>query len=139
MRKFTYLLVFSLLSNFFLLDQVLADVAMAQPFFSDAKKSIIVKKSSPKFAIILPSNPTTGFMWILRDYDGSLITPVSRKYHAPRTKLIGAGGYEKWTFRVNANAFNVPLVTGITLIYARSWNMDGAEVSRFKVVTINDD
>lgn len=106
--------------------------------YSDVNKVIIVKKTSPTFTITLHSNPTTGFMWILRDYDNDLIVPMGRKYFAPRTKLLGAGGYEKWTFGITPKGFAVPLTTSITLIYARSWNLEGAEVARFKVVTAND-
>ena len=107
--------------------------------FTDAQKPIIVKKSHPLFTIILQSNPTTGFSWTLKNFDNSLIKPVKRAYvtTAPRG-LMGAGGYEKWTFEAKPESFVVPQTTSITLIYSRSWELEGAQANNFKVVTIND-
>jgi predicted secreted protein len=48
---------------------------------------------------------------------------------------MGAPGYEKWTFRVKPAGFVVPHTTNITLVYARSWEEQGAQLTNFKVVT----
>lgn len=104
--------------------------------FTDSAKAIIVERSKPTFSIILQSNPTTGYSWLLRSYDANLIAPVSRKYY-PSTdkKLVGAPGYEKWTFRVKSLGFIVPQATSITLIYAHLWDGEAVQSINFRVVT----
>lgn len=136
MRK--YIVILYVLINFFMLNLAFGQNETDQIIVTNPQKTILVKQSAPTFSIILRSNPTTGFMWILRDYDNNLITPIRKIFYSSKTKLIGAGGYEKWTFRVNPKAFAVPQTTGVTLVYARPWNMEGAEVARYKVVSIND-
>ena len=106
--------------------------------FTDQQKPIVVKRSNTVFTIVLSSNPTTGYSWFLKNYDADLIKPLSRKYYPPQTKLIGAGGYEKWVFAVKEKGFIVPQTTNITLIYTRPWELQGAQVTNFKVVTTND-
>ncbi|EKE01223.1 MAG: hypothetical protein ACD_21C00189G0005 [uncultured bacterium] len=106
------------------------------PDFTDPLKSIMVKKSNPVFSIIIKSNPTTGYSWLLKSYDANLITPIGRKFYQPADrKLVGAPGYEKWTFRVKAAGFVVPQTTSIVLIYARPWDEQGAQATNFKVIT----
>lgn len=105
---------------------------------TDPQKTIVVKASNPNFVITLSANPTTGYSWSLKSYDSDLIKPVSRKYYPPQTKLLGAGGYEKWVFAVKPAGFIVPQITNVTLIYSRSWELQGAQASNFKVVTTND-
>ncbi len=108
--------------------------------FSDPLKTIIVKKSESTFSIILQSNPTTGYSWLLKGYDANLIKPVRHKFYPPENKrLVGAPGYEKWTFQVKAEGFVVPQLTSITLIYLRPWEEQGAKAVNFKVVTNNAD
>jgi inhibitor of cysteine peptidase len=106
--------------------------------FTDPSKSIIVKKSKPEFTIVLKSNPTTGFSWLLKNYDVNLMVSVENKYFSPKAeKMVGAPGYEMWTFRVKPSGFVVPQTTHITLVYARPWTEKGAKVTNFKVVTSN--
>jgi predicted secreted protein len=38
--------------------------------------------------------------------------------------LVGAGGSETWTFKVQKEAFKVPRVSVITLTYMRPWPSD---------------
>lgn len=106
--------------------------------FTDPQKTIVVKKTEPKFAVLLQSNPTTGFSWSLKSYNADLIRAISRTFYPSKTGLIGAGGYEKWVFAVRPAAFVVPQTTSITLIYARPWDLEGAQASNFKVITLND-
>ena len=105
--------------------------------FSDFKQPIVITKNNPTFFIKLKSNPTTGFSWFLISYDHNLIEPISHKYYVPDTKLIGAGGYEKWIFKVKSAAFLMPQVTEITMAYTRPWNLENYKPIIFKVV-IND-
>lgn len=103
-------------------------------------KPIIVKKSEPKFSIILQSNPTTGYAWVLKSYDDTLITPVKQEFYpASSKKLMAAPGYEKWTFRIKDSGFIVAHITNISLAYMRSWETQDFQTTTFKVITQNDD
>lgn len=105
---------------------------------SDPLKTIIVKKTAPYFTLTLQSNPTTGFTWSLKSYDNSIVVPISRKFYPPQVKkLIGAGGTEKWVFKVKPEGFVVPQTTSVVLIYARYSDQQGANAVNFKVVTVD--
>jgi len=108
--------------------------------FTNPVKPIIVKKSQSKFSIILQSNPTTGYVWALKSYDNTLITPVKQElYPAADKKIMGAPGYEKWTFRIKDSGFIVAHITNISLAYLRSWETQDFQTTTFKVITQNDD
>ena len=105
-------------------------------YYTEEKTNIMVSANHPTFSIKLKSNPTTGFMWILREYDSNLITPVKRQFVQPTKKLIGAPGYEIWTFKAKPEALVVPQQTTIRLIYARPWQgSEGATQLVFHVTT----
>ena len=104
---------------------------------SDPQKPIVVQKRSPVFSLILQSNPTTGYSWALKSYDSEIIKPVGKKFYSGKTTLVGAPGYEKWTFMLKPNGFVVPQTTNITLIYSRPWDLQGAQAVNFKLVTSN--
>ena len=119
----------------FLTLQVFANVKPlpAAVIFSDP---IVVVKAKPEFTIILQANPTTGYSWSLKNYDAHVLVPVERKVVPPvNKKLMGAPGYEEWTFKVKSDGFVVPQTTTIVLIYSRPWEETGAQASSFKVVT----
>lgn len=90
--------------------------------YTEDKPNITVTKTSPEFTIKLKSNPTTGYSWVLRAYNANLILPVKHFFQRPSNqKLMGAGGYELWTFRVKPAGFVAPQQTTIRMIYARPW------------------
>lgn len=101
---------------------------------TDPKKPIIVTKSKPEFSIILLSSPgSTGYSWLLKEYNANLISPVSYKFYIRYKKLIGAPGYEKWTFRIKS--FVVPQVTNISFVYARPWTKEDFDEANFRIIT----
>ncbi len=70
-----------------------------------------------RFSVFLDSNPTTGYRWQLGNpLDEAVLQLVGTEYEAPQSKLLGAGGKEKWTFRAVGRG-----VTSITLEYVRPW------------------
>jgi len=89
--------------------------------YSEDKQNISVALDKPTFVLKLKSNPTTGYAWFLRDYNTNLIIPVKHSFQPPERGLIGAPGYELWTFRVKPAAFTVPQITTIRMTYARPW------------------
>jgi inhibitor of cysteine peptidase len=99
-------------------------VSNSPAVYDESKTSITVLKSQPVFILKLASNPTTGYVWLLNNYDKSLIVPVKHEYQAPNSKLMGAPGMDLWTFRVKPDAFIVPQRTSIHMSYARPWEAD---------------
>lgn len=90
--------------------------------YTEQNTSITITRKQPQFIIKLRSNPTTGFSWSLKRYDPQLIQPMNHYFqsrHHPQ--LIGAPGYELWTFKATAKTFTASLQTPIVLIYARPW------------------
>ena len=93
--------------------------------YTEDKLSIMVSKEQPQFIIRLKANPTTGYNWFLGEYDAKLITPLKHKYEAPNTKLMGAPGYDVWTFAVKPAGFAVPQTTKLHFSYVRPWEAQG--------------
>jgi len=88
------------------------------------KPAIVVQPKQMTFLIKLKSNPTTGYAWYLQKYDSNIVEPVKRVFEAPdNKKLIGAPGFEVWTFRVKPGGFTVPMQTVIHFVYVRPWEM----------------
>ncbi|MBA4389779.1 MAG: hypothetical protein C0399_02445 [Syntrophus sp. (in: bacteria)] len=82
-------------------------------------------------SITLDSNPTTGYQWQLANpVDEKVLKLISSEYRPPKTKKLGAGGKEVWTFKA--------LSTGQTIInfeYVRPWEKDrgAAEQATFTI------
>lgn len=104
------------------------------PIYNQEKTDIAVVPKQAQFTLRLKSNPTTGYRWFLRGYDEHLIEPVDHHFQAEENKkLIGAPGYELWTFRMTPLAFMVPRQTTIQMVYARSWEKNQAEPVTFTI------
>lgn len=104
--------------------------------YNEDNTTISVTPQHPQFTIKLKSNPTTGYTWFLREYSTEMITPIKHDFIAPEKKLIGASGYEEWTFKVNPEAFVVPQLLTIRMVYTRPWkNTDPGTQLTFRVIT----
>lgn len=87
--------------------------------YSDPSVTIEVEKGE-EFAIVLGSNPTTGYSWrIAGELDAAVVTLESSEYIEPKDKALGAQGEEKWTFK----AAGIGRTT-IGMIYVRPWEVD---------------
>jgi inhibitor of cysteine peptidase len=92
--------------------------------YRDPAKTIVVEKGS-EFAIVLESNPTTGYQWKLAgSLDTEVITLVKTEFEESESELLGAPGEEKWTFKAVGLGDAV-----INLIYVRPWEEEEQEVS----------
>ena len=87
--------------------------------YTQAQPNIALSSKQPVFSIQLKANPSTGFSWFLRDYDHSVLTPLKHATEASDTGMMGAPGYETFTFKVNTAAFVVPQVTALRFYYMR--------------------
>lgn len=104
-----------------LLSLGLALNAFAQPYTED-KTAITVSAAKPEFVLQLKSNPTTGYSWFLKAFNATYIEAVEHHYKAPTDKtLVGAPGYELWTFKAKPAAFKVPVQTSLHFVYVRPW------------------
>jgi inhibitor of cysteine peptidase len=101
---------------------------------NNPQKSIVVENTNPQFSITLASNPTTGYSWLLDSYDNNLIQVDKHDFTRPSSnnKIVGAGGFETWTFTAKSAAFTVPQATNISFIYVRPW--EAANHNEHKVV-----
>jgi len=85
-----------------------------------------------RFAVILPSNRTTGFQWQLgRPLDGNVVKLVGSEYRTHENHVAGAAGSERWIFEAVAAG-----ETTIVLHYVRPWEKSAppARVGTFSVL-----
>jgi inhibitor of cysteine peptidase len=90
--------------------------------YRDPNVPIVVEKGD-EFAILLESNPSTGYQWKLAEsLDTDVITLTTTEFEEADTELIGASGEEKWTFK------GVGLGDAtISLTYIRPWEEEPQE------------
>jgi len=70
-----------------------------------------------EFAIVVDSNPTTGYSWNI-NYDASLLSLEKEEYNPSKMEpgMVGAGGKQHYQFKaLKAGS------TEINLTYGRSW------------------
>lgn len=108
---------------------------------TDPNKVILVSKKDRTFTINLKSNPTTGYSWVLvGDYNSNMIEPISHTFNPPDTKLVGAPGYETFTFKVDRDGFNAPQKFQLHFQYVRPWVVsDNAQKLKFTIITKEGD
>jgi inhibitor of cysteine peptidase len=107
------------------------------PIYTEDKPTIALSADSNQFSIQLKSNPSTGYSWFLKDYDANLIEPIKHEFLTNKDKkLIGAPGYQLWTFKVKPAAFIVPQQTRLRFVYVRPWGEDDNPTQTlFRVLT----
>jgi inhibitor of cysteine peptidase len=137
MRNFKLLLVVAMLTQSIVYAQTEKKNAVELPVYLQEKPAVMISSAKNEFIIKLKSNPTTGYSWFLREYNPNLIEAVKHKFEATMDKkLMGAPGYELWTFRSKPAAFIVPQQTTIRFVYARPWeSADNSTQVVFKVTT----
>lgn len=81
---------------------------------------LALSQGDKTFTISLSANPTTGYQWVLKQYDKNLFKLLSSHYEAPNSKLIGAGGKMNFIFSVNSQKHH-PKSSSISLNYQRPW------------------
>ena len=81
--------------------------------------------------LVLDANPTTGFNWRLVGIsDKNILEFVKKEFFPAQSKLVGAGGKEKWSFKTLKSGKAV-----IVLEYIREWekNVPAAKIEEFSV------
>lgn len=97
-------------------------------------KPIVVTKNQKEITVTLKANKTTGYSWFLVSYDHELLEPEKSTYIPPTSQLVGAPGKMTFTFEVDDDAFTVPRMSHISLIYARPWDMKDASIRVIPVI-----
>lgn len=92
-----------------------------------------VKPSTPTVTIRLPANPSTGYQWVLINYDRSLMAPPTSRFVSGRD-LPGAPGYAVWQFKFHKTAFTASQKTVVILEYKRPWEK---LAGKKQIITIN--
>ena len=98
------------------------------------KTTIHVDAKDDQFIVSLPSNPTTGFQWTVKQYDKQLLQIKEQHYKAHEINRVGAGGDMVFTFSRCKDVL-YPKFTIILFRYARSWEPASSGV--LKEVIIN--
>ncbi len=104
---------------------------------SNPDKAIQVTQKKPEFTITLKSNATTGYRWFIQSLNQKLLEIKNSEYIAPDSNMMGAPGYQTWSFKVKSNGFKAPRVLKIKFVYARPWEPKAAETLSFTIYTAN--
>ncbi|OGT43258.1 MAG: hypothetical protein A3F42_06880 [Gammaproteobacteria bacterium RIFCSPHIGHO2_12_FULL_37_34] len=129
--------LFFIFSSILFASQTKSAITTKNDLYTERSLNIVVTKAHPEFTLQLKSNPTTGYSWFLREYSRNLIKPLKHSYQKSVGNLIGAPGYELWTFQVNPAGFVVPQHTTIRMIYARPWQgIDNSTQLVFRVTML---
>ncbi len=100
-----------------------------RPFSSvDANRDIVLAPNRT-FEIVLPSNPTTGYDWMVHVDHPEVVRNVSHKFTADSSGRVGLGGNTKWSLRTKKSG-----KTKLVFSYMRPWE-EGVEPTR--VVTFS--
>jgi predicted secreted protein len=84
-----------------------------------------------RFSIELPANATTGFAWEATTTDAAVVREVDHRYLSPATNVVGAGGYERFSYEALVNG-----ATTLTFDYRRPFEPDSipaVDTARFDV------
>ena len=90
---------------------------------TDPGKTIMVDHKDKQFVVTLASTPSTGFSWLLENYDIDKVKLVKHEYIAPVKSMPGKSGVEEWTFAISPEITVGPQLTKIGLINARLWDV----------------
>ena len=123
-----------ILLSFYLITAQATSGTIDEPL-TDLHRPVIVTQSAPMVVFQLPSNPSTGYQWILVQYDHHLLEPILHVYHSANKKLLGPSGYSVWQFKVKEEAFVVPQQASISLHYIRPWEVSPIQKRTIHIVT----
>ncbi len=107
---------------------ILLAVAVTPSFAKEAQNAkqnkTITVKVGKEFSLTLESNITTGYQWQLsKAVDKNFLLLTGLRYGTKKSKLVGAGGKEEWTFKAVK-----PGTAVISFQYVRPWEKKVAPV-----------
>ena len=96
---------------------------------NDDESSITVSVGE-SISIILSSNVSTGYQWVLdtSKLNASIVSKTGNQYFPGASYLVGSGGSEQWIFEAEATG-----VTIIKLDYKRAWETTAEDTFTIEV------
>lgn len=94
------------------------------------EEQVLEVKNEEEFVITLETNPTTGYDWEAA-FDENYLELLEKKYLPPETRLVGAGGQDKFRFKALESGG-----TEIVFSYERPWEKEPIKQQIYKI-TIN--
>ncbi|MCO8170676.1 protease inhibitor I42 family protein [Pseudomonas sp. 21LCFQ02] len=98
----------------------------------DADDCPLTLSTGQTLILSLPSNPTTGYRWQVRDAAPGVLRSLGPEvYNADQSKelVVGNGGQSVWRFKADSAG------TGnLSLTYQQAWDADSAPQERFECV-----
>lgn len=108
----------------------------------DNMKPIVISKGERTFTVTLPSNPSTGYQWVLKsDYDTDFIKAKGYAYATPKTeqegkKIVGAPGEVEFKFEAKDKFKAIPQILELHFAYIRFWDVtDGPNYKTVYVIS----
>ena len=130
MHRLVALMVFAIFASCSALYKDHGEI-ISRPFTSvDADREIVLS-SNRNFQIMLPSNPTTGYDWILSNNRPDVITAISHKFIKDVSGRVGVGGETTWNLKTKKIG-----EAELSFSYQRAW-VEGVPPTRvvtFKIV-----
>ena len=124
MKRFRFIIVLFVLAGMLLA----ACGTNSKGITEDMDGQTVSVKVGDTFNVRLQGNPTTGYNWVMADYDSSVVSQVGDvDYHAD-SLLTGSGGTYIYQFKA--------LTTGTTMLtfnYLRSWEKGVPPYKTFKI------
>jgi inhibitor of cysteine peptidase len=97
-----------------------------------AQSEEMTVNAQEEFDISLPSNPTTGYQWMIKEIsDESVIKYINSTFVPSGDQMVGSGGTEVLTFWAEKEG-----TATITLKYVRSWEPEEPAETRTISVTV---
>lgn len=88
--------------------------------YDEDLKNIEIKPGQKHFSISLKANLTTGYVWVIKQYNTSYLRLIGSKYIPDKPSLIGSGGHMQFNFAIKPK-ITLPQRTDIKFVYTRPW------------------
>jgi inhibitor of cysteine peptidase len=116
-KNFLFIPVFALS----LLWQISSNAMAEELKYANPNQLVVVTPVQREVTIGLPANPSTGYQWMLRNYDSTLMATPSGEYLPGRIDKMGSPGVSVWRFKFKKQAFKSLHKTAVVLVYKRPW------------------
>jgi len=94
---------------------------------------VTVAANKPRFIITLPSNPSTGYTWVVTHYDNLKLRLISSKFQVTKTGLVGAPGKMNFVFARIPKYMPTLRHTQISFAYLRPWEHQSVKTQDVEV------
>jgi inhibitor of cysteine peptidase len=105
--------------------------------FASDDLELVVDSTASSFSVSLPTNPTTGFRWVIETYNKQQFNPPTEQYNPSTLKRIGSGGQAVFTFEKKINS-KYPKKTEMIFNYQRSWDLKQKHIMHVTVIFKNN-